>query len=44
MVLSQQIKKSKDKHTDARQADENAIQDELLKSEGDNEVLLLRFI
>jgi len=36
-VLSQQIKKSKDKHTDARQADENVIQDELLKSEGDDE-------
>ena len=32
-VLSLQIKKSKDKHLDGRQADENIIQDELLKGE-----------
>ena len=32
-VLSLQIKKGKDKHLDGRQADENVIQDELLKGE-----------
>ena len=36
-VLSLQIKKNKDKYVDARQADENVIQDELLKSEEDDD-------
>ena len=36
-VLSLQIKKSKDKYVDARQANENVIQDELLKGEEDDD-------
>ncbi len=36
-VLSLQIKKSKDKYVDARQADVNVIQDELLKGEEDDD-------
>jgi len=36
-VLSLQIKKSKDKYVDARQANESVIQDELLKGEEDDD-------
>jgi len=36
-VLSLQIKKGKDKNVNARKADENLIQDELLKAEEDDE-------
>ena len=36
-VLSLQIKKNKDKYVDARQANENVIQDELLKGEEDDD-------
>jgi len=35
-VLSLQIKKSKDKNVNARQADEDLIQDELLNTEDDD--------
>jgi putative sigma-54 modulation protein len=35
-VLALQVKKNKDKYVDARKADANAIQDELLKAEEDD--------
>ena len=39
-VLSQMIKRSKEKHTGARQADSIAIQDAILEGEDDGEVEL----